>query len=223
MSKTTTTKEKATKEKVIENTEKSWLQAEQRYLLSRLEEKTDGWSTWESEKQLADFCSDMGEPEEKAVPQGLGDIVRSGKLALWYTTTGGEEKILALPKEDKQANAELRKVCKSHGAWDEIDERVATLLRLTTRKRNWQQHNMVIEINAGAEDELIADGLWHGTERRMRYAEIKDYGKNDHETHTQYTIWHENGTINEWNGNTCVADSTRIKAEVLRRLYKNAN
>lgn len=78
----TTTKEKATKAKVIENTGKSWLQAEQRYLLSRLEEKTDGWSTWESKKQLADFCADMGEPEEKAVPQGLGDIVRSGYIRL---------------------------------------------------------------------------------------------------------------------------------------------
>lgn len=120
MSKNTTTREKATEKNAIENTEKSWLQAEQRYLLSRLEEKTDGWSTWSSAEQLA-------------------------------------------------------------------------------------------------------DGLWHGTEKRMRYALIQDYGRSAHETHTQYTIWHENGTIDEWNGNTLVSDPTRIKAEVLRRLYKHAN
>ena len=63
----TNNNEKATEKKTIENTEKSWHQAELRYLLSRLEEKTDGWSTWESEKQLADFCNDMGQYRRKVL------------------------------------------------------------------------------------------------------------------------------------------------------------
>lgn len=200
----------ATKSTALENSPKSWLEKESKYLWHKLEHAVNGWFKVTSENDIKNFCADMGEEEAECMPLAVGEAVRNGYTALWYTGTDGNDYVEALPKEPSEENDTLRTLLRENGKWDNLDKYALALAKVTTAKYNWQFQNTVLTVDQGATEELINQGLWRGDEVRMRYTR---------EHFPRITIWYADGTVKEWTSNTLGDERFETSLKVLERLH----
>lgn len=205
----------ATKNTALENTPKSWLEKENKYLCHQLDHAVNGWFRVTSESDIKNFCADMGAEEAECMPRAVGEAVRSGNTALWYTGADDNEYVEALPKELSAENDALRTLLRKNGAWGSLDKYALALAKVTTAKYNWQFQNTVLTVDEGATEELINQGLWRGDEVRMRHTRDCREGQQTQRT----TIWYADGTVKEWESNVHVDARYETIAKVLERLH----
>lgn len=205
----------ATKSTALENTPKSWLEKENKYLWQRLDHTVNGWFRVTSESDIKNYCADMGEEEAECMPRAVGEAVRSGNTALWYTDADDNDHVEALPKELSAENDALRTLLRDNGKWDSHDRYALALAKVTSAKYNWQFNNTVLTVDEGAKEELINQGLWRGDEVRMRHTHDRREGQQIQRT----TIWYADGTVKEWDERTVMDARYELIEETIKRLH----
>lgn len=182
------------------------------YVVNKFNEFDHWWYT--GTDAVEDMMKDCGVGRDE-LPPGLWETAEHGEVLHLQDT----DEIISIPEDETEIQKTLVRALKRRKKWSYIDEHAVHLLDACELKRvrNGNGTTIILTVNQNAADALIEDGLWHGTETRIRVTPVREpYAK-----HEAYTIWYADGTTKEWGDNTCVTDTTEDAGKTLAAIRQN--
>ena len=165
---------------------------------------------------VEEMMADCGVSRDE-LPPGLWEAAERGEVLHLQDT----DEIISLPEDENEQQKTLVRALKRRKKWTYIDEHAVHLLNACEMKKvrtlNGHGTTIILTVKHEAADALIEDGLWLGTETRIRVTPIGEpYTKNE-----AYTIWYADGTTKEWDDKTCVPDKTEDVGKTLAAIRRN--
>jgi hypothetical protein len=185
-----------------------------KYIVNKFNEFDHWW--YAGTDAVEDMMQDCGVGRDE-LPPGLWEAAERGEVLHLQDT----DEIISIPEDETEMQKTLVRALKRRKKWTYIDEHAVHLLDACETKRvrtlNGYGTTIILTVNQHAADALIEDGLWLGTETRIRVTPVGE----PYTDREAYTIWYADGTTKEWGNNTCVSDKTEDVGKVLAAIRLN--
>lgn len=182
------------------------------YVVNKFNEIDHWW--FAGTDAVEEMMADCGISRD-ALPPGLWEAAERGEVLHLQDT----DEIIPIPEDENEQQKTLVRALKRRKKWTYIDVHAVHLLDACELKRvrNGNRTTIILTVNQNAADALIEDGLWLGTETRIRVTPVGE----PYTDKEAYTIWYANGTTEEWSNKSCVSNKTEDVGETLAAIRRN--
>ena len=184
------------------------------YVVNKFNEFDHWWYVGtDSVEEMMEDCG-VGRDD---LPPGLWEAAERGEVLHLQDT----DEIISIPQDETEIQKTLVRALKRRKKWTYIDAHAVNLLDACEVKKvhmlNGYGTTILLTVKQEAADALIEDGLWLGTETRIRVTPVGEpYADKE-----AYTIWYANGTTQEWGNKSCVSDKTEDVGKTLAAIRQN--